>query len=173
MSGSYFYGFHIHGQPIEDNLVGFGKEWSKTVPRASWTGPSKLHVTLKFVGKTQPETESFLQLCVKTKPFKLNVKGLGTFNNRSGPRVLFARLEPFTLLSVLHGNLGGHPETFTPHLTLAKLEDIGDAEPEFANIAQRNTNLDFGSCLVDELRLYQTQGEGRPYRVVAWHRLLG
>lgn len=173
MSGSYFYGFHIHGNPVEHNLTSFSRESSKLVPRATWTDLGKLHVTLKFVGKTQPETESFLQLCVKTKPFKLSVKGLGTFNNRSGPRVLFARLEPFTLLSALHGNLGGHAETFTPHLTLAKLEDLGDAEPEFANIAQQNTGVDFGHCLVDELRLYQTQGEGRPYRVVAWHRLLG
>lgn len=173
MAGTFFYGFHIHGQPIEGNLTSFARESSKLVPRASWTDQSKLHVTLRFIGKTEPETESFLQLCVKTAPFKLSVKGLGTFNNRSGPRVLFARLEPFTLLSALHGNLGGHPETFTPHLTLAKLEDIGDAEPEFANIGQRNVNIDFGSCLVDELRLYKTQGEGKPYSIVAWHRLFG
>lgn len=174
MAGNYFYGFHIHGEPVESNLVGFAEKWSKTVPRATWTAYGKLHVTLKFVGKTQPETESFLHLCVKTRPIKLQVKSLGIFANRSGPRVLFACMSSAeTELKKLHAQLGGHPETFTPHLTLAKLEDLGDAEPEFANIAQSNTGIDFGHCLVDELRLYQTQGGGKPYRVVAWHRLLG
>ena len=170
MSGTFFYGLEAH----LPKAVEFAQQVKSRVPRATWTDKDKLHVTLLFKGKTCPtDTESFLRLCAETPPFRLKVKGFGTFNNRSGPRVLFGRCEPIDVLKDLHARLGGHAETFTPHLTIAKLEDIGDAEPDFANIVQQYHTFDFGDCLVDELKLYQTQGEGRPYRVAAWHRLCG
>lgn len=170
MSGKYFYGVELHS----DKVLEFADLVKHRVPRATWTDKDKLHVTMLFVGDKCPTNEEeFRHLCFTSKPFRVKLRGLGTFNNRSGPRVLFARPEPAEELKRLHGELGGNINTFTPHLTIAKLEDIGDAEPDFIKIATEYPSIDFGSCLVDELRLYQTQGSGRPYRVAAWHRLCG
>lgn len=170
MSGSYFYGIEVKLPKV----LGFVREVQARVPRAIWTDESKLHVTLLFVGKTLPATAGELpRIACGFAPFHLQARGFGTFNNRSGPRVLYAQVHPAEQLKKLNEELGGRIDSFTPHLTLAKLEDIGDAEPELVKIAQNYHTLSFGDCLVDELRLYQTQGEGRPYKIVAWHRLCG
>lgn len=173
MSGTYFYAVELH----LPKALEFVEQCKSRVPRATWTDKDKMHLTVLFRGKTCPEShqevEAFRQLCCETTPLLVKARGCGIFNNRSGPRVLFARVEPQDSLKTWHAALGGNPGTYTPHLTLAKLEDIGDADPEFANLAQEYHALDFGAALVGELRLYQTQGEGRPYRVVAWHRFCG
>lgn len=174
MSGNYFYGFHITGLPVS-SVLKFVEGIKGQVPRATWTDASKLHVTLKFAGKSEPSGggQDMIELCKKQYPLMLRIKGLGTFNSRNGPRVLFACMEPTDVLKKWHEDLGGRAETFTPHLTLAKLEDVGDAEPLFAKLAQDHHAVNFDACCIDELRLYQTQGDGKPYRIVAWHRLIG
>ena len=176
MAGQYFYGFHVWGTPAS-KILQFCKDNKASVPRATWTDESKLHVTLRFVGDKCPDAptgmDTLARLGVKLPPIKLHVKGMGTFNNRSGPRVLFATVSPLEELKQLNKEFGGNPATFTPHLTVAKLEDTGDAEPEFATLAQHNCTVDFGTCVIDELKLYQTQGGGKPYKVVAFHRLIG
>lgn len=174
MPGSYFFGFKVGGK-IADEVLKTILVHRDRVPRATWTDESKLHVTVKFVGKSLPVNvdEEFHRVCVQAGHFKLNLKGAGTFNNRSGPRVLFAQLtDGLEHVKLLHKELGG-TEHFSPHLTLAKLEDIGDAAPEFAVLAQELVGFSFGHCVVEQLSLYQTQGDGKPYRVVACHRLLG
>ena len=174
MAGNYFYGFKVGGR-IADEVLKTILVHRDRVARATWTDESKLHVTVKFVGKNLASNvdEEFHRVCVQASQFKLSLKGAGTFNNRSGPRVLFAQLDTgIDHVKLLHKELGG-TEHFSPHLTLAKLEDIGDASPEFAVLAQELVGVSFGHCVVEQLALYQTQGDGKPYRTVACHRLLG
>lgn len=176
MPGAYFYGFKIGGG-LADNVLKTILVHKDKVPRATWTDESKLHITMKFIGKTLPANadEQLARACFEFKPFIMTLCGVGTFNNKSGPRVLYATPSPLSSehLANLHTSLGGNSDSFTAHLTLAKLEDIGDAAPEFAHLQRELHGVDFGKMLVDEVALYQTQGSGKPYKVVAWHRLLG
>lgn len=175
MAGNYFYGFHI-GFQVAASVLQAVETYRSHVPRATWTDESKLHMTLLFAGKTYRggnDLPEFTELCKSAAPLRLSFRGAGTFNGRSGPRVLFAKPVQTDILKQWHKMLGGNPETFTPHLTLAKLQEVGDADSALATAAQCLTGHDFGACFVDELRLYQTMGDGQPYKIVAWHKLIG
>jgi 2'-5' RNA ligase len=173
MAGKYFFGFHVTGDASTSVLETVAK-LKDSIPDATWTSKDKLHVTILFAGNSVRGGEGISQmeqLCRKTPPLRLQFKGAGTFNSMNGPRVLFARPVQHDVLKHWHHELGGDPSTFTPHLTLAKMES--GAAAEFPVLAQQLVRHDFGSCFVDELRLYQTMGDGNPYRVVAWHKLIG
>jgi RNA 2',3'-cyclic 3'-phosphodiesterase len=170
-----FYGFEISNPGVVANILGTVEDIRGLVPRATWTSPEKLHVTVLFLGEIPVEgADQLLQkACLSRSPFSVTMKGAGVFMGRPGPRVLYAEMSRNTHhIQGLHTALGGKGR-MTPHLTLAKLENKGDAAMEFNVLAKQLVNHEFGTSLVSSVKLYRTQGSGLPYEVVAVHRLLG
>ncbi len=173
MSGNLFYGFCVNNESLRQNLMAFSETNRSVVPRATWTGEGKFHVTLLFLGKGPSDTYSdrLTRVCAGKAPFVVKASGAGIFTNREGPRVLYAELSPVAVMRTLHSELGGKG-MFNPHLTLAKLEEKGDFAPEFKTLASGLTGHEFGSALIESIKLYRTVGDGAPYEVVAEHRLV-
>lgn len=172
MAGNLFYGIHLNNASLTAKLLSVVAEHSPRVPRALWTSEEKLHITLLFIGGVPEEepAERLAKACRGRTPFALKVHGAGCF----GSRVLFANLSPVWELQALNKALGGKG-AFNPHLTLAKLEKSGDSAIEFHSIAESLNKPDqpeYGRALVESVKLYRTVGGGKPYEVVAEHRLV-
>lgn len=172
MAGNLFYGFHVNAAKVHEQVMSLIDTLKDSVPEATWTTPEKLHVTVLFLGKT-PETgaaDRLARACSGKAAFPIRVQGAGYFVNRGGPRVLYANVGHAGKLVDLHTDLGGKGN-YTAHLTLAKLEEKGAFEPQFVDMARRLHDHDFGTALVSGITLYRTAGDGKPYEVVAEHRL--
>ncbi len=106
-------------------------------PRAvRWVSPSKIHLTLFFLGDIMPEQlpeikQALAVVAHNVQPFTATVKELGVFPHPGRPRVLWVGLEdPQNQLALLHAavnealaSVGFEPETrpFTPHLTVGRV----------------------------------------------------
>ena len=110
--------------------------------RAGWERPQKLHITLKFLGDTEPSRVEGLSRALEraasgARPFKFTLKGTGAFPARGIPRVLWLGVSDVEGgLALVHRLLeeacaleGFRRETraFHPHLTLARLCAPADA----------------------------------------------
>jgi 2'-5' RNA ligase len=103
-----------------------------------WVGPDNIHLTLKFLGDTEPAAVKQLgdvlqRLARKIEPFRFHLGKLGCFPNPRRPRVIWVGiegdLEPLLgLQRAIENDLGalGWPaeeRRFQPHLTLGRVKD--------------------------------------------------
>src|SRR6266404_312162 len=106
--------------------------------RASWAGEENLHLTLKFLGDTEPTKveglSQAIQRCANAvRPFEMNLESCGVFPPHGQPRVLWIGVEdPSGQLASLHreledecGRVGFAREQrpFRPHLTIARIRN--------------------------------------------------
>lgn len=100
--------------------------------------PEGIHLTLKFLGETPIERIAAIEVelataAAATRPFTLELGGMGTFGPPSRPRVVWAGLggdrrrlnELFDAVERTLLRTGTAPErrAFNPHLTLARVPD--------------------------------------------------
>jgi RNA 2',3'-cyclic 3'-phosphodiesterase len=103
------------------------------LPDARWVDPDMLHLTLAFVGEVDRPTfaEAMHALArVGTRPFDVELQGLGFFPARGAPRQLWVGVRPEPELDALQRRIvraladeGIQLERrrFVPHVTLARL----------------------------------------------------
>lgn len=99
---------------------------------ARWTDPSKIHLTLRFLGEVDSQQINPLSTAltqISSPSFDLQPAGLGVFPSRRAPRVLWVGFQDEPALQTLQKKieqtvvgLGFEPEkrSFTPHLTIAR-----------------------------------------------------
>lgn len=100
-----------------------------------WTDPGKMHLTLRFLGETEPPQrrrmkEGLAAIGNRHAPFKMALSGLGCFNSWRNMRVLWVGItgDSDALQAVqsevelLSRQVGFAPVTnrFSPHITLAR-----------------------------------------------------
>jgi RNA 2',3'-cyclic 3'-phosphodiesterase len=158
---------------LRDRLIG-----------ARWAPVENQHVTLKFLGRTEPgmrtEVERAIQgVTAAHAPASLSVAGLGVFPSPRPARVLWAGLrDEAGLLTSLAGDLatafealGYEPEkrAFSPHLTLARFRQPVPIEAGLLD-------LDEGArFMVTKIELYRSHlsPKGAQYEVMASFELTG
>ncbi len=104
--------------------------------QVSWTSPSNIHLTLKFLGNVEVSRIKRIGLAIERaasniRPFEIEVGSAGCFPSPRKPRVLWVGIsvvpEPLKLLYVEIerelGREGFPPETraFSPHLTIGRI----------------------------------------------------
>jgi 2'-5' RNA ligase len=109
--------------------------WEERYPKLRWVPSAKLHLTLRFLGKTADEIVDPLHKRVEKavggrSPFALRIGAAGCFGSRKKPRVLWYGLDEGAEslaeiardLEVIARELGFEPETrpWRPHLTVAR-----------------------------------------------------
>lgn len=140
-----------------------------TAPRAKWVRPENLHVTLKFLGETDPGKLRAIQKALSSiqdaSAVTLSFRGLGFFPNEKRPRVFWVGMDGSGNLKTLADaidremhKLGFALENrpFTPHLTLARFEPPGLA-PQLAATVKDNSAREFGSLTAREFRLIESK----------------
>lgn len=103
-----------------------------------WTNPDNAHLTLHFIGDTQPEMAELLRLALGAAiaphtPFELRTAEPGTFPSIRRPRVLWLGLwGPAHRLEALYNDIGDFLDDFGldieeadfhPHITLGRIRD--------------------------------------------------
>ena len=138
--------------------------------RVSWERPEKLHITLKFLGRTEdtwiPEiVDALTGIAESHIAFQLDMSGSGVFPSARNPRVLWLGVDDMeSKLTELAKNvidetglLGFEPEKkkFNPHLTIARIK-----EPQAARgLAEKHLQMKYEPVRfkVGHITLYESQ----------------
>ena len=115
-------------------------ELEREMPGLNWVKATNIHLTLKFIGETDPERVDPLReslRAIRVRRFLLGVSGLGVFPPRGNPAVLWAGLgSAHPHLFQLHKRVddvlygcGIEPDrrVFRPHITLARCKGVAPA----------------------------------------------
>lgn len=145
---------------------------------ARWVRPEGVHITLNFLGETDPakldSIRSALSAVHSPEPVEMRFRGLGFFPNERRPRVFWIGVEATPNLAELAADvdralapLGFAPESrdFVPHLTLARFESPKGAESLVRRAAELGS-VEFGSTRESQFYLFQSilKPSGAEYR---------
>jgi 2'-5' RNA ligase len=156
--------------------------------RASWERPEKLHITLKFLGDTEPARVEDLSRAAaravsNVEPFDLTVEEPGAFPPHGQPRVLWLGIvDASGSLALMQRELetecaavgfARESRPFKPHLTLARLRSPQGARELAA--AHRATPFEPQRFKVSELALMRSElsPRGSRYTPLSRHALGG
>jgi 2'-5' RNA ligase len=146
-----------------------------------WVRMDGLHVTLRFLGPTEPDRIAAVRTAVeaaarRVKPFELGLAGGGAFPNLARPRVLWLglargldRLDDLTrrVAGALAEQGWPHDDRpARPHLTLARSDGVASGALVAGRLISAAANLDL-RWTADRLVLFESQTGGGPARYVA------
>lgn len=151
---------------VREALASSLGEVARLAPRAKVVPPENLHVTLRFLGRTEaaevPAVESAIaQAAAGGRPFDTLIAGAHSFGPLSRPRVLWGALptggEAIAALAEKAAcALGLAPEDrFTPHVTLARARDPR-GDPSLAQAREALAGLFAGPLTVRSLALFES-----------------
>ncbi len=120
---------------VKDALSELCERWKTGFPFHKWTHSDDYHITIKFLGETEPDAVQHIKrlaedISARFAPFSLSVGGLGTFGPPSAPQILWAGVNG--QLPVLHAlqreieqemvrlRFPKEERAYRPHLTLAR-----------------------------------------------------
>ena len=145
------------------------KDFRAIAPQLKWVRAENLHVTLKFLGETEPAKLGALQNTLSTvqspDPVNLEFRGLGFFPNEKRPRVFWAGMEASPNLKTLAADVDqaahciGFPleeRPFTPHLTLARFPLPGISLKLLQAMNEKSAQP-FGSLRAREFHLIESK----------------
>lgn len=157
-------------QEIRDGLASVQDRLRRAQADVSWVKPANLHITLKFLGETEPKQLARIGVVLAeaargAAPFSLAVAGVGTFGGRI-PRVVWAGVTdgaaPLeTLAGAVEDGLArlGFPKErrgFAAHFTLGRVRSPRNADGLLAAIRDEPTTA-LGTVRVEEFVLMQSQ----------------
>ena len=121
-------------QNTKDEVERAVSPWRQRLPAAKWVRPENWHVTVKFLGRTDPGLlarvhDACAVAAAGIRPFRVELDGLGVFPRPKRARVFWVGLDDeggmATLASALDKELEREfpPEKrpFSAHLTVARL----------------------------------------------------
>lgn len=126
---------------IRAELAAIQERLRSTAYPVRWADPADLHLTLQFLGEVDAELVAPLVAALRpipTPPLRLALGRLDAFPNRQQPRVLWvcvggetavlAELHRAVLAATAQLGFTGEQQSFTPHLTLGRVQQ--GARPE-------------------------------------------
>jgi RNA 2',3'-cyclic 3'-phosphodiesterase len=144
--------------------------------------PENLHVTLKFLGATDPDLVAEIQKIAESAASgqtrgQLTLSGLGVFPHLHRPNVVWVGLEGpgAKTLSALAASLevsleplgfAREQRPFAPHLTLARVK--AKPPPSLRTLLERHAKTVFGTASVEEIELIRSEPgpDGSRYTVL-------
>lgn len=156
---------------IRRNLAEIRKKLDESGANVKWVAEKDYHVTLKFLGNVSPRklenvfaaAESAL---IKLSPFKISLKGTGSFKRPGRPRVIWAGIdEGAQQLADLAGqidtalkNIGFEPEQrpFAPHITIGRARTPITSEPLVALIKEHSEE-ELGSFTIKNVSVFKSE----------------
>lgn len=131
-----------------------------------WMAAGNIHLTLKFLGDTEPAALNSLgdqleRIALNFRPMELVVGGLGSFPNSRQPRVIWVGVEIPAQLTELQRSIEAAAEKigcpredrpFSPHLTLGRVQKHASRE-EISDISRALTAVTVG-----EIGRFQAEG---------------
>ncbi|MCG6185988.1 RNA 2',3'-cyclic phosphodiesterase [Maribellus maritimus] len=134
-----------------------------------WVEENNLHLTLKFLGETSPAQIQKIKNCIensgaKYSSFVFQLNGLGYFESKGQPRVLFSGIRNFEQIEFFAADLetclntlGFEKENreFKPHLTIGRIKFLKNKK-SFYRFVEERKNQTFQIVKVTEVIFYQS-----------------
>jgi 2'-5' RNA ligase len=153
----------------------------KSGAEVRWTAISSIHLTLKFLGETDPETVSELARALRdvahpAQALDLQLSGLGYFPNQKKPRIVWCGIRgDIEQLEILQETVEGtcmgfgfEPEIrpFRPHLTLGRVRGKKNLQMLVDNI-MKGSELECGFS-ADHFNIYKSvlKPQGAVYTIL-------
>jgi len=141
----------------------------KPLARIRWSPASNFHITTKFIGawpsERLDELKSALGAVQTGGPIRIAIRGLGFYPNARSPHIFWTGVEGGAALGALAARtseacaaLGVELEkkTYSPHLTLARIDAAGGLESLHAAIG-KDPAPEFGDFEARQFHLYLSQ----------------
>jgi 2'-5' RNA ligase len=165
-------------QPVRTQLL----DLMGGVAAARWLTDDQLHLTLRFIGEVDRHLARDIDAALSSvhhPGFSIALNGLGAFERRGEPVVLWAGVAPHEPLRALHKKVdqalvrvGVEPDrrAYMPHITLARLPR--GAGP-VGSLVERSGGVGGPPFAVDEFRLYESRltPEGPLYSLIERYSL--
>ena len=137
--------------------------------KIKWVEEDNFHLTINFIGeKPENDVKKIIQaletVSAKFAPFKLRIKGLGTFGKRDNPNIVFTKIvgadDLFELSeavkkSLLKIGIRGNNKPLKPHLTLGRIKSMVSIS-DFYELIEVNEDVHFQNVIVNEFILYES-----------------
>ena len=129
---------------VKNRIGELQNELRKSGASVSWTNPSNIHLTLKFLGavpasRVAKVSKAVERAAIATSPFEIEVAGTGCFPSVRNPRVLWIGLSNVPdAMNELYSNIESELESegfprekrkFSPHLTIGRVRTPGTGGP--------------------------------------------
>jgi len=160
-----FIAFDLNNELVLQNFKEIQGILRKTGADMKLVEPHNIHITIRFLGDTEPTMIEPINKAMKKvlfNAFNCEIRGLGVFPNMHYPRVVWAGIRKgadelrniFEQLEPMLRQLGFRADSkgFSPHLTLARVKS-GRNKFELCRSIQNLTDFDFGFVKADCLRL--------------------
>ena len=158
---------------VRQKIAQFADECAEAFPgKVKPVSVSNLHLTLSFLGETDPSRFEEIFSALETLRFPrfcLEARGAGFFpDDGSSPRVLWAGTAPSEELHALNALCEktveglGFPRTspaFVPHFTVGRVKGAGDEA--LAPYIYKNKTLPFGRFAVEKFSFFISDLSGR------------
>jgi RNA 2',3'-cyclic 3'-phosphodiesterase len=137
--------------------------------KIKWVDPGRLHITLRFLGDTNPQQVSsiinLLRGMVPGSPTpEMVFRGLGIFRTIRDPKVLWIGMDSAPVLQNIKSTIDlrlsglGFPaeeRKFRPHLTLARIKSIRDTDV-LRDLITEYRDFMYQKNLIEELVYYES-----------------
>lgn len=180
-----FVAVDLNDKTTIEHILEFQKEILQTGADVKLVEEENLHFTLKFIGEVNEyiikEIDSRLRK-LSLNQVEINLRGSGCFPSISFPRVVWVGVEEQcyeeiislanSVLSLLEG-LGKEGESFTPHLTVARVRS-GKNKEKLIKLIETNKDRQFGKLRISEIKLKSSilRPSGPVYSDLEVYRLL-
>ena len=149
--------------------------------RLRWVSADQMHLTVRFIGPVPddriPVLLAALAPPMPLEPFDIELDGCGVFPRSGSPRVIWIGLsQGLGQLQAMHeefnrrlGTLGFAPEDrpFTPHLTLARIKEIGAPASRLLRDLVRDVQPRNARCRIDSATVFRSDLSPRGSRYTA------
>lgn len=153
--------------PIQESLGALIAQL-RPAARCRWSPAANLHITTKFLGEWPQDKLSEMKAAlagVRGPAIDIAIRGLGWFPNPHNPRVFFAAVRaPESLAALARATeeaveplgIARETRTYSPHLTLARIEERAGLIELRQRIAALDST-DFGQFTATGFHLYLSQ----------------
>lgn len=173
--------------PVRDELDELQQKFEAQLDpgmRVRWTPRANLHLTVKFLGATEPDLVGSLtdladDITADAAPFEMTTTTLGAFPRPNRPRILWAGVDTDSAerLSKIHRRLEDtlveapykvdrDEHEFTAHITFGRVKS--SRSPNLADLEDSLPDGPYGTTDVEALTLYESEltAEGAEYSVI-------
>lgn len=138
---------------------------------ARWVPAENLHVTVWFIGEVDDGRAANIQRAIDepfdVETFDLDVAGFGAFPPSGPPRVFWlgiangreALIRIYDDVAARFAPLGLEPErrAYSPHVTIARIKDIGKGIARRVRDTLASVSADCGSCRIAAVTLFRSR----------------